>query len=70
MRLCDFLVIGLDIMDESGTVVTEYEHDVYKVRLDAQGRQIHIEKTKGTAPKYMLSSLVLDLSIIARIGTQ
>lgn len=57
-------------MDESGTVVTEYEHDVYKVQLDAQGRQIHIEKTKGTAPKYMLSSLVLDLSIIARIGTQ
>ncbi|CAO3607272.1 unnamed protein product [Cunninghamella blakesleeana] len=39
---CHFL--SLDIMDESGQHITNYEHDVFKIRLDEKGKAIHVEK--------------------------
>jgi hypothetical protein len=34
-------------MDESGEHISEYNHDVYKERLDARGRLILKEKSEG-----------------------
>jgi hypothetical protein len=34
-------------MDESGEHITEYDHDVYKERLDSSGRSIIKEKSEG-----------------------
>ena len=41
------IVLSLDVMDESGDHVTDYDHDVFKVRLDADGKEIHREKATG-----------------------
>lgn len=41
------IVLSLDVMDESGDHVTDYDHDVFKVRLDADGNEIHREKATG-----------------------
>lgn len=35
-------------MDEGGQVIMDLEHDVYKVRLDADGNQIDRAKAEGT----------------------
>jgi hypothetical protein len=42
------IVLSLDVMDESGDHISEYDHDVYKERLDASGRSILKEKSEGT----------------------
>ena len=34
-------------MDESGDHISDYDHDVFKVRLDEHGNEIHREKAKG-----------------------
>jgi hypothetical protein len=34
-------------MDESGQHISNYEHDVFKVRLDEEGKEITIEKPSG-----------------------
>lgn len=34
-------------MDESGDHISEYDHDVYKERLDSSGRSILKEKSEG-----------------------
>ncbi|KAI9498508.1 endoplasmic reticulum vesicle transporter-domain-containing protein [Zychaea mexicana] len=39
-------LLGLDLMDESGDHISDYDHDVFKVRLDDNGREIHREKAK------------------------
>ncbi|KAI9305444.1 endoplasmic reticulum vesicle transporter-domain-containing protein [Cunninghamella echinulata] len=39
---CNFL--SLDIMDESGGHISNYEHDIFKIRLDEKGNEIHKEK--------------------------
>ncbi|CEG65262.1 hypothetical protein RMATCC62417_02078 [Rhizopus microsporus] len=38
-------MLSLDIMDESGEHVADYDHDVYKERLDPEGRVILTEKS-------------------------
>lgn len=45
------IVLSLDVMDESGDHVTDYDHDVFKVRLDADGKEIHREKATGKTIK-------------------
>jgi hypothetical protein len=40
-------VLSLDVMDESGDHISEYDHDVYKERLDSSGRSILKEKSEG-----------------------
>lgn len=50
-RLIIILVLSLDVMDESGEHISEYDHDVYKERLDASGKTILKEKSEGTAVK-------------------
>lgn len=40
-------MLSLDIMDESGEHVADYDHDVYKERLDPEGRVILTEKSNG-----------------------
>ncbi|KAI8098853.1 endoplasmic reticulum vesicle transporter-domain-containing protein [Halteromyces radiatus] len=37
-------MLSLDIMDESGQHISNYEHDVFKVRLDENGKEINTEK--------------------------
>ncbi|KAI8141531.1 endoplasmic reticulum vesicle transporter-domain-containing protein [Fennellomyces sp. T-0311] len=37
-------LLSLDLMDESGDHISDYDHDVFKVRLDDQGNEIHREK--------------------------
>lgn len=44
-------------MDEGGDLITDYVHDVYKVRLDAEGKQIDVEKAKGIPPQMSSFSL-------------
>ncbi|KAF7724476.1 hypothetical protein EC973_000985 [Apophysomyces ossiformis] len=39
-------VLSLDVMDEGDQHVTGYEHDVFKVRLDASGNEIEKDKPK------------------------
>jgi hypothetical protein len=34
-------------MDESGQHISNYEHDVFKVRLDEEGKEITVEKPSG-----------------------
>ncbi|CDS03857.1 hypothetical protein LRAMOSA06812 [Lichtheimia ramosa] len=46
---CYFL--SLDVMDESSDHVTDYDHDVFKVRLDADGKEIHREKATELSNK-------------------
>lgn len=43
------LVLSLDVMDESGDHIGDYDHDVYKERLDPSGKAI--EKTKSEGKK-------------------
>ncbi|KAI8334489.1 endoplasmic reticulum vesicle transporter-domain-containing protein [Blakeslea trispora] len=38
--------LSLDVMDESGEHISEYDHDVYKERLDQQGNSIIKEKSE------------------------
>lgn len=42
-----FIVLSLDVMDESGDHVGDYDHDVYKERLDSSGRAIVKAKSEG-----------------------
>ncbi|KAI8328229.1 endoplasmic reticulum vesicle transporter-domain-containing protein [Chlamydoabsidia padenii] len=37
-------LLSLDVMDESGQHISNYEHDVFKVRLDEDGKEIEAEK--------------------------
>jgi hypothetical protein len=46
--LTEFAVLSLDIMDESGEHISEYDHDVYKERLGPDGKSIHKEKSEGS----------------------
>ncbi|KAI9278389.1 endoplasmic reticulum vesicle transporter-domain-containing protein [Phascolomyces articulosus] len=39
-------LLSLDLMDESGDHISDYHHDVFKVRLDENGNEIHREKAK------------------------
>lgn len=43
-------------MDESGEHVGDYDHDVYKERLDSSGRAIVKAKSEGKKKKIILSS--------------
>ncbi|KAI8997450.1 endoplasmic reticulum vesicle transporter-domain-containing protein [Pilobolus umbonatus] len=44
-------ILSLDVMDESGDHITEYDHDVYKERLDKTGVSIEQEKSKDLSNK-------------------
>ncbi|KAI8329728.1 endoplasmic reticulum vesicle transporter-domain-containing protein [Chlamydoabsidia padenii] len=37
-------ILSLDVMDESGQHISNYDHDVFKVRLDENGNEIQAEK--------------------------
>lgn len=39
-----YIVLSVDIMDDSGQHLSGFTHDVYKVRLDLSGNQIESEK--------------------------
>ncbi|SAM07895.1 hypothetical protein [Absidia glauca] len=44
-------ILSLDVMDESGQHISNYDHDVFKVRLDENGQEIQAEKqTKLSNP--------------------
>ncbi|KAI9469891.1 MAG: endoplasmic reticulum vesicle transporter-domain-containing protein [Benjaminiella poitrasii] len=51
-------MLSLDIMDESGEHISEYDHDVYKERLDSNGKTIIKEKSEDLRNK--AAKLVLD----------
>ncbi|CDS13876.1 hypothetical protein LRAMOSA06050 [Lichtheimia ramosa] len=57
---CYFL--SLDVMDESGDHVTDYDHDVFKVRLDADGKEIHREKATELSNKLDPTKMAVDTS--------
>ena len=40
-------VLSLDIMDETGVQISEYDHQVSKERLDSSGKSISIEYPEG-----------------------
>ncbi|CEP10460.1 hypothetical protein [Parasitella parasitica] len=44
-------MLSLDVMDESGEHISEYDHDVYKERLDASGKTILKEKSEDLRNK-------------------
>ncbi|CAO3613540.1 unnamed protein product [Mucor hiemalis] len=39
-------MLSLDVMDESGEHISQYDHEVYKVRLDPSGKEISKEKSE------------------------
>ncbi|KAI7907221.1 endoplasmic reticulum vesicle transporter-domain-containing protein [Cokeromyces recurvatus] len=51
-------MLSLDIMDESGEHISEYDHDVYKERLDSSGKTILKEKSDD--PRNEAAKLVLN----------
>lgn len=53
------VVLSLDVMDESGEHISEYNHDVFKERLDASGRVITKEKSEGKIKNWMRNDLFL-----------
>ncbi|KAI8092304.1 endoplasmic reticulum vesicle transporter-domain-containing protein [Gilbertella persicaria] len=44
-------MLSLDVMDESGEHISEYDHDVYKERLDSNGNSIIKEKSEDLRNK-------------------
>lgn len=58
------LVLSLDIMDESGEHISEYDHDVYKERLGPDGKSINKEKSEGrvhSSKKKNMLTIGIDL---------
>lgn len=51
-------MLSLDVMDESGEHISEYDHDVYKERLDTSGKTILKEKSEGIT--FMLRGRQID----------
>lgn len=47
-------------MDESGEHISEYDHDVYKERLDASGKTILKEKSEGIFMLALRVALTMD----------
>ncbi|KAI8971707.1 endoplasmic reticulum vesicle transporter-domain-containing protein [Mycotypha africana] len=56
-------MLSLDIMDESGEQISEYEHDVYKERLDSSGKPILKEKSEGRNSHQDLSNNAAQLAM-------
>ncbi|KAI9265958.1 endoplasmic reticulum vesicle transporter-domain-containing protein [Sporodiniella umbellata] len=44
-------MLSLDVMDETGEHIRDFDHDVYKNRLDPQGREIETERSKDLSNK-------------------
>ncbi|CAO3590997.1 unnamed protein product [Absidia cylindrospora] len=50
-------MLSLDVMDESGQHISNYEHDVFKVRLDEDGKEVDTEKQKVLSNPHVAGEL-------------
>lgn len=50
-------------MDESGEHISQYDHEVYKVRLDPSGKEISKEKSEGNLQKKKSGQMYAEIFI-------